>query len=297
MSGARTRSEPDLAKTFAEPDYDDGSWTRVVGPAPLARRSRRSPTTTDRCCTGGVSPTPDAPIRTADRPTGVGSSSSTASSTTATCGSTASTSARPRATSRRTRSRSREPLRERDEHVLAIEVACPPQRDRTAKRTITGGYWQSPVFDRALNPGGIWRPVRLASSGPVRIDARACVCTDASVERGRLACNVTLDAGDRAPRRRICTRSCAARTAIVLLDAWRTVTLATGTNELAWTLTVDDAAALVAARARPAAAVRRSSSTSRSTASSSDAFSRPRRVPRRAPRRFGAARSTASACS
>jgi len=80
-----------------------------------------------------------------------------------------------------------QPLHEREEHVLAIEVACPPPRDRTAKRTITGGYWQSPVFDGSLNPGGIWRPVRITSSGPVRIDRARVLCVEASVERGRLA--------------------------------------------------------------------------------------------------------------
>ncbi len=126
------------------------------------------------------------------------------------------------------------------EHVLAIEVSCPPQRDRTAKRTITGGYWQAPEFDHALNPGGIWREVRLASSGPVRIDRARVMCVDASVERGRIACNVTLDAAVE-PREAHLHAVVRGPEGAVLLDAWRTVTLATGTNELAWTLTVDDA--------------------------------------------------------
>ena len=36
-------------------------------------------------------------------------------------------------------------LSARDDHVLALEVACPPQRDRTAKRTVTGvfGHWDA----------------------------------------------------------------------------------------------------------------------------------------------------------
>jgi beta-mannosidase len=131
-----------------------------------------------------------------------------------------------------------EPLRERAEHVLAIEVASPPQRDRTAKRTITGGYWQSPVFDRSLNPGGIWRPVRLVSCGPVRIERARVLCVDASVERGRLACNVTLDAAADPHEARL-HAVVRGPDGEVLLDAWRAATLAAGTNELAWMLSVD----------------------------------------------------------
>jgi beta-mannosidase len=133
-----------------------------------------------------------------------------------------------------------QPLRERTDHTLAIEVACPPQRDRSAKRTITGGYWQSPVFDRALNPGGIWRPVRLTSSGPVRIDRARVLCFDASVERGRLSCTVALDAATE-PREASLHAVVRGPDGSVLLDAARAATLAVGTNELAWTLTVDDA--------------------------------------------------------
>ncbi len=130
-------------------------------------------------------------------------------------------------------------LAARDDHVLAIEVASPPQHDRSAKRTITGGYWQSPVFDRSLNPGGIWGPVRLASSGSVRIVRARVLCVDASVERGRVACDVTLDASTetRAAHLHAVVRG---PEGAVLLDAWRTATLAAGTNELAWMLTVDD---------------------------------------------------------
>ena len=132
-----------------------------------------------------------------------------------------------------------ERLRDRSEHVLAVEVGCPPQRDPSAKRTITGGYWQSPVFDPALNPGGIWRPVRLTSSGPVHVDRARVLCVDASVERARLACKVTLDAASE-PRHTHLHAVVRDPAGSVLLDAWRTVTLAIGTNELSWTLTVDD---------------------------------------------------------
>src|SRR4051794_24414784 len=171
-------SEPDLAKTFADPDSDDTSWERVTvphqwrselafadhdGPVLYRRQFQHEPGPADRrwflevdgiFYYGDVwfdgeylGATEGYFVRHAFEVT--------------------------------------QPLRERDQHVLAIEVACPPQRDRSTKRTITGGYWHSPVFDRSLNPGGIWRPVRLASSGPVRLCNARALCVDASIERSR----------------------------------------------------------------------------------------------------------------
>ena len=131
----------DLAGTGA-PSGDGDSQQAV-----RRRRVRRSPT--GRPCrrartTGAASPRsrpptarPVPPPLRRDAATGRPArrwSSSTASSTTATSGSTATTSAPPRATSSRTRSRSPTRSRTATEHVLALEVACPPQRDRTAKR-------------------------------------------------------------------------------------------------------------------------------------------------------------------
>ena len=130
-------------------------------------------------------------------------------------------------------------LRKGSEHVLAVEVACPPQRDRGAKRAITGGYWHSPMLDPDLNPGGIWRDLRLASSGPVRIERARVLCTEASVEVGRLTAHLSLDAGTETHEVRI-HAVVRGPNDIVLLDAWRANSLAAGTNELNWTLSVDD---------------------------------------------------------
>ena len=226
-------SEPDLARTFAEDSCDDDSWTRVVVPhhwraepefahsdGPVLYRRRFAgpdPAPGDRRWfleLDGIFYYGDVWLDGEYLGATEGYFARHAFEVT-------------------------EPLRERDEHILAIEVACPPQTDRTAKRTITGGYWQSPVFDRALNPGGIWRPVRIAASGPVHIQRARVLCVDASVERGRLACDVTLDATAevRAAHLHAVVRGPGG---VVLLDAWRNVTLAAGTNELAWMLTVDD---------------------------------------------------------
>ena len=66
-------------------------------------------------------------------------------------------------------------LRAASEHVLALEVACPPQRDRTAKRTVTGvfGHWDA--ADPEFNPGGPWRPIRIVETGR-GAHRRRCAC-------------------------------------------------------------------------------------------------------------------------
>jgi beta-mannosidase len=60
-------------------------------------------------------------------------------------------------------------LAERHEHTLALEVACARPSDRTEKRNITGVFQHWDCLDPDDNPGGIWRPVRIRHTGPIRI--------------------------------------------------------------------------------------------------------------------------------
>ncbi len=90
--------------------------------------------------------------------------------------------------------------RREDAHTLAVEVASPVQPDRTAKRTITGVFSHWDNLDPEWNPGGIWRPVRLRDTGPVRISWLRVLCTEASDLRGQLRLDVTLDPGTTTPR-------------------------------------------------------------------------------------------------
>ncbi len=226
-------SEPDLARSFADPGYDDGSWTAVSVPHHWRSEPEFAESDGPLLYRRGFSRStePDDGRRRFLELDGIfyyGDVWFDGEYLGATEGYFT-----------RHAFELTQPLRDRSEHVLSIEVACPPQHDRTSKRTITGGYWQSPVFDRALNPGGIWRPVRIASTGPVRVTRARVQCIDASVERGRLACNVTVDAASE-PRTAHLHAVVRGPAGDVLLDAWRTSTLATGTNELAWMLTVDD---------------------------------------------------------
>ena len=186
--------------------------------------------------------------------------------------------------------------RPRDEHVLAIEVACPPQHDRSAKRNdhrrLLAVAGVRPALESRRASGdrcGSRRP------GPVRIDRARVLCIDASVERGRLACNVTLDAATE-PTKRICTRSSAARPTWCCSTRGATVTLADGHERArvdADASTTRRAGGRARSAPQPLCTLEldgRGRRRRRATA-----YLAHRRVPRGAPRRARRARSTASA--
>ena len=123
-------------------------------------------------------------------------------------------------------------LRDRSEHVLAVEVACSRQSDRTAKRNITGVFQHWDCLDPDWNPGGIWRPVRLEESGPIRITRMRVLCPEATPEQAVVNVSVSLDAE-------------AATTAHVRTlvgdstDHVEEHPLAAGVNELSWQVSVE----------------------------------------------------------
>lgn len=123
-------------------------------------------------------------------------------------------------------------LRLGDDHVLAIEVQCSRQRSAT-KRNITGALQHSDVIDPAWNPGGLWRPVRIEETGPVRIDRLRVLCRDANDARAHLRLHARLDA-DR-------SRPVVIRTAVEGRVVWEeTRSLAHGLNEVDWNVDVND---------------------------------------------------------
>jgi len=130
-----------------------------------------------------------------------------------------------------------EPLRSGHDHVLALEVACTPPGDRTAKRNLTGVFQHGDLLDRHGNPGGIWAPVRIERSGPVRIAHSRILCRSARVDRSTLGLRVVLDAAT--------SGDVTIRTTVVrpdgteLVDA-RNQPLATGENRVEWTVDVPD---------------------------------------------------------
>ena len=124
-----------------------------------------------------------------------------------------------------------EPLRDRAEHHLAVEVTCAPQTDKTAKRNITGVFQHWDCLDPDWNPGGIWRPVRLSETGPVRISRLRVLCREATPERAVVALRATLDSAG--------SRSVSLHTTIGEVDHHVDQPLADGANEVEWTVTVE----------------------------------------------------------
>ena len=119
------------------------------------------------------------------------------------------------------------------EHVLAIEVACTPQKSHRNKRNITGIFQHWDGLDRTWNPGGIWRPVHIYDTGPVRIDRFRVLCRDADEGRAHVLLAARLDS-DRA-------RSITLRTLVdgeLIFEQQRRV--ASGSNEVNWTLDIGD---------------------------------------------------------
>ena len=124
-----------------------------------------------------------------------------------------------------------EPLRARSEHTLAVELTCAPQTDRTNKRNITGVFQHWDCFDQDWNPGGIWRPVRLVDTGPVRITRLTTRCTEATPERAVLSFVAELDAAAGVDAH--------VRTTVGSIDHGVDHTLAAGANSVEWSVTID----------------------------------------------------------
>jgi beta-mannosidase len=118
-----------------------------------------------------------------------------------------------------------------EEHVLAVELSCSPQPGTKNRRNITG-ILQGGI-DPSWNPGGLWRPVRIESTGPVRIDKLRVLCRDANEARAHLRFHGRLDSSQ-------------ARTVHVhtYLDgepvAATEYSLAHGLNDLDWNIDIDE---------------------------------------------------------
>ena len=128
----------------------------------------------------------------------------------------------------------------RREHLLAVEVACPRESDRSAKRSVSGIFAHWDAMDPGLAPGGIWRPVRVHETGPVRIARLRSICTEAGRERGRLLLDLSLDTlGDGTQIPVVLHASVTGPDGTLLTLAQRELTLADGDNHLAWAVDVD----------------------------------------------------------
>ncbi len=131
-------------------------------------------------------------------------------------------------------------LEGRSEHLLAVEVACHRPTDLAAKRNLTGIFQHWDCIDPDWNPGGIWAPVRLHETGPVRIRSLTVLCGDASAEVAVLELQADLDAGTAtAATLRTSLRRRGAPDAAVAVEAVQEHALALGTNLVRWRVTVE----------------------------------------------------------
>jgi beta-mannosidase len=123
-------------------------------------------------------------------------------------------------------------LRDRTAHALAVEVACSRPTDLGAKRNLTGIFQHWDCLDPAWNPGGIWRPVHLTETGPVRIERLRCLCPEATAEQAIVWFRAVLDTAE--------ATTVVLRTTVGPVDHEAEHPLAAGINRVEWTVTVDN---------------------------------------------------------
>ena len=124
-----------------------------------------------------------------------------------------------------------EQMLERDEHLLAIEVSARRAEDLKAKTAITGAFGHGDHLPVDWNPGGIWRPVHVLTTGPVAIRHSRLKCTEASDERATLTVRLVLDTT---------SRSVTLRTRVCGIEHEERCTLAAGENRVEWTVGVPE---------------------------------------------------------
>lgn len=118
----------------------------------------------------------------------------------------------------------------RTDHTVAVEVTCSPEDDKLAKRNITGVFQHWDCADVAWNPGGIWRPVRLERTGPVRARSLRLICTAATEQRATLRFRAELDSD--------AARQVTLRTAVGDRTEVAVRSVAEGSNFVDWHVTV-----------------------------------------------------------
>jgi len=120
-----------------------------------------------------------------------------------------------------------------NDHMLAVEVTCFPQPGIRGRRNITGVLQQETGGRAARNPGGIWRPVSMYDTGPVRIDRLRILCRDADTQRAHLRISTRLDSERQQPV-----------TVRTLVDGEiheeQDHVIAAGQNELEWSIDITD---------------------------------------------------------
>lgn len=85
------------------------------------------------------------------------------------------------------------------DNTLLVEVDCPEERNKFGKRMITGVFSHWDCLDPHSNPGGIWLPVELQQSGPVRLQSVRCHTESFNTQFAQLRYTVEVDAATAGP--------------------------------------------------------------------------------------------------
>lgn len=119
------------------------------------------------------------------------------------------------------------------EHLLAIEATCRRFGDPDNRTVLTGALQDPELCGSAdLVPGGLWRPLRLRTTGEIAITHSRVVCAGAGPARARLALRTVLDVPGGGPVE--------LRTRVAGAEHVYTHPAAAGENRVEWTVDVDD---------------------------------------------------------
>ena len=180
--------DPELNRSGADPDLDDGSWPTVEvpghwnqsdsfgdteGPVLLRRRFTSDPTPEGKrswLCLDGVLASSDVWLDGSYLGDTVGYFVPHQFEVT-------------------------DHLRASHDHALTVEVSCPDQSHARAKQSLTGSLQAGPLSPGG-NPGGIWRPVHIDQTGPVTILWSRLLCTAANEKRAELKLRLVIDAAE-----------------------------------------------------------------------------------------------------
>ncbi len=128
-------------------------------------------------------------------------------------------------------------LSQQTDHLLAVDVSCPPGGSARDKATLTGALQTGPLAPPG-NPGGIWRPVSITETGAVAIRHGRLFCTEANTETATLQLRLVLDSADASDT--VITTTVTSPDGSEAITRTDTHSLAAGENRLEWRVEVEE---------------------------------------------------------
>ncbi len=131
-------------------------------------------------------------------------------------------------------------VRTRSDHMVAVDVSCPPgggrQADKRDNTSLTGSL-QTGSLAPPGNPGGIWRPVHIDATGPVAIRHARLLCTAADESRATLLIRLVVDS---VGYDEVDVTATVTRNGADVAETRSDHRLASGENRLEWEVTIEE---------------------------------------------------------